>query len=425
MKRHVIVIGAGAIGVVSAIEALRAGFQVTVVDPGRPGDSQSASFGNAGWLSTHSVIPPADRTTLVKVPYYLLDPLGPLSLRPTYLPRITPWLVRYALSAITPSRIESTAKALRPLLLDAPALHQALASEAGLSHLVRPDSGLMHVYRSKTAFEQDSLAWDIRRRLGIEWRELSGNELHKHQPFLTADYDFAVLVPAGGHCVDPGAYVSGLAEYARQQGATFINGKARGFRLEGDRLAAVVLEGGEIPCDDAVIAAGAFSRDLARAVGTDVPLESERGYHAVVEGAQIGPTTPIMVSDRKLVVTMMDRGLRIAGQVELAGLDAAPNWRRADALKKLLYRLFPDLPPETAVRRADYWMGHRPSSPDGRPYIGYATTTRNVILSFGHGHVGLSGSARTGRIVAQLLARRDTEIPIEPFSPRRFGRHAG
>jgi D-amino-acid dehydrogenase len=420
MKRHVIVIGAGAIGVISAIEALRAGFQVTVLAPDRPGDRQTASFGNAGWFSTHSVIPPADPATLLKVPSYLFDPLGPLSLRPTYLPRIAPWLMRYALSAISPARIERTAQALKPLLLDAPALHQVLAGEAGLSRLVRPDSGLMHVYRSKSAFEADSLAWNIRRRAGVEWRELSGDELRKHQPFLTAAYDYAVLVPAGGHCIDPGAYIAGLAEYARQQGAAFVSGKAKGFRLEGDCLSAVVLQGGELACDDAVIAAGAFSRDLASAVATDVPLETERGYHAVVEDARIGPTTPIMVSDRKLVVTMMDRGIRIAGQVELAGLEAAPNWRRADALRKLLYGLFPDLAPETPTRRAEYWMGHRPSSPDGRPYIGYSRATRNVILSFGHGHIGLSGSARTGRVVAQLLARREPEIPIEPFSPRRF-----
>jgi len=425
VKRHVVVIGAGAIGVISAIEALRAGFQVSVVAPVPAGDRQSASFGNAGWLAAHSVIPPADPATLWLVPRYLLDPLGPLSLRPAYLPRIAPWLVRYALSAITPARIENTAQALTALLSNAPNLHRVLAEEAGLGHLIKPDSGLMHVYRTKKAFADDALGWNTRRRVGIEWQELSGDELRRHEPHLCREYDFAVLVPNGGHCVDPGAYIAGLAESARQRGVTFVSGKAKGFRLDGDRLSAVILEDRELACDDAIIAAGAFSRDLAKAVGTDVPLESERGYHAVIENTQIGPTTPMMIADRKLIVTMTNRGPRIAGQVEFAGLAAAPNWRRADVLKQLLYGLFPDLPPETPARRAEYWMGHRPSSPDGKPYIGYASATRNVILSFGHGHIGLSSSARTGRLVAQLLAGRETEIPIEPFSPRRFRERAG
>jgi D-amino-acid dehydrogenase len=183
---------------------------------------------------------------------------------------------------------------------------------------------------------------------------------------------------------------------------------------------AVRLPQGELPCDASVIAAGAFSRALAREAGSNTPLETERGYHVERLGASDGPTMPIMVADRKLIVTMTSRGPRVAGQVELAGLHAAPDWRRADVLKTLLHGLFPALRDSADAANTRYWMGHRPSSPDGKPYIGASRRSPDVILAYGHGHVGLGSSARTGQVVAQLLMGRKTEIDLKAFLPDRY-----
>jgi len=144
-RRHVVVIGAGAVGSATAIEALRAGLRVTVLEPGEPGGPQATSYGNAGWLSSHSVIPPAQPGIWKKVPRYLLDPLGPLAIRWTYLPRATPWLLRYLAAGATHQRIAVIAHALRTLLIDAPALHRALAEQAGVAHLIE-QKALLHVY---------------------------------------------------------------------------------------------------------------------------------------------------------------------------------------------------------------------------------------------------------------------------------------
>jgi D-amino-acid dehydrogenase len=417
--RHVVVIGAGAVGTISAIELLRDGHRVTIIEPGNPGDEQAASYGNAGWLSTHSVIPPATPGTWKTIPKFLRDPLGPLAVRWSYLPKVLPWLAKYLLSGWTEQRVEATARALRPMLVDAPALHKKLADEAGVGHLIER-LGVMHVYPSRAAFESDALGWRIRKAVGVTWLELSADEMRQREPDLHPRYQFGVLVEEAGRCRDPGGYVAGLAEHARSLGAEFVTTKATGLKLGGSAAVSVVTDRVELACDAVVIAAGAHSRPLAASIGDRLPLETERGYHVMIEHAESGPRTAMMASDAKMVVNPMDKGLRAAGQVEFAGLEAAPNWKRAEILRDHLIGMFPKLPRDLPAERIKVWLGHRPSMPDGRPCLGYSRASRNVVYAFGHGHVGLVGSARTGRVVAQLIGGREPEIPVAPFDPRRY-----
>ena len=421
MSRHVTVIGAGIVGCMCAIELLRQGDSVTIIEPGQPGGEQAASYGNAAWLSSHSVIPPAEPGILRKVPGYLLDPLGPLAIRPAYFPKAIPWLLRYILSASTPARVARIGRSLRPLLFDAPTLHAAVAAEARCSHLIDANSGLMHIYRSRAAFVADSLGWNIRHDVGIKWEELEGDAFRSVQPDLDPRYQFGVFVGEAGHCRNPGAYVGALAAYARQHGAKVLKAAARGFRTEDGRLKAVLTDGGEVLCDAAVIAAGARSKALAKAAGDRVPLETERGYHVMLDGVETGPTIPVLASDCKMVITMLDGGLRAAGQVEIADLDARPNMARAEILKVHLLGMFPALPRNLPPERIRFWLGNRPSMPDGMPCIGRASLSADIVHAFGHGHIGLVSSARTGRVVAQLVADRECEISVDAFSPRRFG----
>ncbi|MHC2335288.1 NAD(P)/FAD-dependent oxidoreductase [Bradyrhizobium sp. USDA 4454] len=416
--RHVAIIGAGAVGVISAIEALRAGHRVTLIDPGEPGGTQAASYGNAGWLSSHSVIPPAEPGTWKKVPGYLMDPLGPLAIRWSYLPKALPWLIKYLLSSWTEAQVEATARAMRDLLKDAPLLHRQLAEEAGVPELIE-QRGVMHVFPSRAPFDRD-LGWRIRKRVGIEWLELDEDEMRQREPDLHPRYKFGVVVEEAGRCRDPGAYVAALAAHAVASGAERVAARATGLKLAGDRLVAVVTERGEIACDAAVVAAGARSKRLTASIGDSLPLETERGYHVMIEHPESGPRNSMMASDAKMVVNWTDKGLRAAGTVEIAGLDAEPNWQRAEILREHLFSMFPKLPRDIPPSRIKTWFGHRPSMPDGRPCIGYARATRDVVYAFGHGHVGLVGSARTGRLVAQLLSGKPPEIPLAPFSPSRF-----
>jgi D-amino-acid dehydrogenase len=419
MARHVAVIGAGIVGAACAVELARDGHRVTIIEPGDPGGEQAASYGNGAWLSPSSVVPPSMPGLWRRVPGFLTDPLGPLAIRWQYLPKLTSWLARFVRAGSTVGRVEATARALRPLVADAPERHRALAAEAGVENLIEC-RGLLYVFPARADFEREALAWRLRRQNGVEWLELDTDELRQQEPELDRRYTFGALVQAGGNCTDPGVYVAALVQHAIGQGATLLRAGARGFRIAGRRLQAVLTGDGEVVCDAAVICAGARSRTLARAAGDRVPLETERGYHAVISQPGTGPRHPIMPSDGKMAVTMTRGGLRIAGQVELAGLDAAPDWRRADILRDYALRTFPGLPRDLPAERVTVWMGHRPSIADGLPVIGPASGCADVMHAFGHGHVGLAAGPVTGRLVADLLGGLPPVINPAPYSPRRF-----
>lgn len=418
MKADVTVIGAGIIGAQTAVQLVERGLKVVLVDPGPPGGEQAASFGNAAWLSSHSVLPPSSPGIWKQVPKWLRDPLGPLSVRPAHLPRVLPWLLRYLAAGSTEQKLRRVAAELRTLLKDAPRLHEEVAARAGVPELIDAECGLMHVYPDRASYEADGLGWRIRRDLGITCEEIEAAELAQRQPDLSTEYRFAVNVPEAGQCLDPGAYCAALVSYARTMGAHQIAARATGFRSKSGALMAVETSQGEIACDAAVIASGARSSALARLAGDRVPLESERGYHVTVEGGSNlpGPTISVMVSDRKVVIARLATGVRCAGQVEIASPDASPDWRRAEIMRTHLEAVFPGLD----VSDARVWLGLRPSMPDGKPVIAKARGIEGVVHCFGHGHVGLVSSARSGRLAAQLVMGETPEIDLGPFSAVRF-----
>ena len=418
-SRHIVVIGAGIVGASCVLELLRDGHRVTLLDPGAPGGRQASSYGNGAWISPASCVPIAMPGLWRKIPGYLLDRTGPFTIRPAAIPALLPWLLRFVWSGASRSRVERTARTLAALLADAPRRHAELAHEAGVPDLIR-QSGLLYVYPGRAAFEAEALAWELRRQNGIVWEELDASALAEREPDLAAHYGFGVLVPAGAHCRDTGAYVAALVRHAVSLGATIEPRAATGFSVEGERLRAVRTDGGEIACDGAVIAAGIGAKRLAREAGDAVSLVSERGYHVTLPGQGAGPRTPLMPSDGKMANTPTLAGLRAAGQVELAGVDAVPDWRRADILLAHLLTTFPALASAVLPREIDRWMGHRPSTPDGVPVIGPSRATSDILHAFGHGHIGFATGPITGRAVADLLAKRPSGLPLDALSPRRF-----
>lgn len=424
MSYDVVVIGAGVVGAQIALQLVNRGQRVAVIDSGPPGGPQATSYGNAGWLSSHSVLPPASPGVWKQLPKWLLDPLGPLTVRFPYALQATPWLLQYLRAASTPEKVTQTARTLRALLREAPALHAQVAAQVGAEDLIDARSGLLHAFPDRAFYERASFGWDLRRALGIELMELDAAAMRAKVPHLSAEYGFGIFVPEAGHCKNPGAYVQRIMAYLATQQVRFIQAKALGLQMRNGQLTGVRTSVGEIACGQAVVAAGVWSKALAQDLGDHLPLESERGYHAMVRGTDLrGPDVPVMLEDRKVIINQMQDGVRCAGQVEIAGIDAEPNWKRADILQRHLLASFPALQPAGAASAApDVWLGHRPSTYDGIPVIGPSPRCAQVVYACGHGHVGLVGSARTGRLVAQILSGEGPEIDVAPFSMQRFSR---
>ncbi|MBO0735173.1 MAG: FAD-dependent oxidoreductase [Alphaproteobacteria bacterium] len=414
--KRLAVIGAGMVGVCAASWLQRDGHSVFLIEASAPG--RGASLGNAGCFNGSSVTPVAMPGVIRNVPRWLFDPLGPLSLRWSYLPAIAPWLLRFA-RAGTPEKVRAQARALRPLVGPSLEALKPLVSAAGAEHLVHR-LGHLYVYRSAAGPEKDRLAWDLRRENGVQVEEFDADELRQLEPALSRDFVRGLLVRENGHTSDPLALVERLVEHFLRSGGELVHAEARGFRLESRRLAAIDTSAGELPADAAIVCGGAYSKPLAAVLGDKVPLETERGYHLMVRDPEVMPHIPTADADGKFVATPMDTGLRFAGTVELAGLAAPPDWRRARILLELGRRMLPGLAASYPQERISVWMGHRPSLPDSLPVIGPSRATPDVIYAFGHGHVGMTAAPMTGKLVTDLVAGRRPAIDIAPFTARRF-----
>lgn len=410
--RHVAVIGAGIIGICCARALQRDGHRVTLIDRGHPGEG--ASFGNSSVLATESVIPVATPGIWRKVPKMLLDPLGPLSLRWRYLPHLTPWLLRF-LAASRPEAVERISLALESLLDDSIAAYGQLLKDAAAEDLL-VRRGWIGAYTTRAALEDYRRLAELQRRRGVEVAEISVAEMRQMEPALSPGLAGGFYYPQVAHTLDPYRVVLAVAELVQREGGRILRRDVTGFRVADGKVEAVETTEDSLPCDAVVVAAGAWSKDLAKRLGVKVPLDTERGYHLTLPTPGIALSRPVYSTEFGMACTPLTGGLRLGGTVELGGRVAAPNWQRAQVLASRGRQLFPDLD----TRDASRWMGFRPSLPDSLPVLGPAPAAGNAVLAFGHGHLGLTLGARTGRLVADLVAGRPAPIDLAPFAATRF-----
>lgn len=413
-RGRVTVIGAGIIGVCSANYLLQEGFEVDVIDPEIPGSEGQCSYGNAGGICPGSCIPNSMPGMLPHIPKWLLDPEGPLYVRLAYLPHAMPWLLRF-LAAGRKSRVVEIAAAMRALHRLTFDCYEPLIKEAGCEELLQK-RGQLFVYEDAQGPEKSSFSLGLRREHGVRVEILNQDELRQLEPSLAPIFKRAVYLPEQGQCPNPGRLVASLAELAARKGARFIRARVNGFEFGPSGPKAVITDQGVIPVEKVVIAAGAWSGELARQLGSSVPFETERGYHVMVKGAETGLRIQTISAERKFVASPMEEGLRLAGTVEFAGLKAKPNMARADILLKQGKVMFPSMK-NGEVKR---WMGHRPGTPDSIPIIDRSPRHRNVVFAFGHGHQGLIGGSVTGKLVSELMAEMAPSIDLAPFRVNRF-----
>ena len=410
--KTVAVVGAGIVGVSTAIWLQRAGHEVILID--RAGPAEGTSHGNGGVLASCAIVPVTGPGLLRKAPRMLFDPRAPLFLKWGYLPRLAPWLMRYLRHANAPDTARIAA-ALAPLIGDSLADHQALAAGTGAEKWIVP-SDYLYVYPDRAKFLADAFEWDLRARHGFRWDELDGPALHAYDPVFAESMRFAVKMPDHGRIADPGRYVKDLAAHAQAQGARLIIAEVQDVVRENGTVTGLRAGGETIPCDAVVIATGAWSRQLAATLGVTVPLESERGYHLELWEPSAMPRSPVMITQGKFVATPMEGRLRLAGILEFGGLQAPASAAPFELLRRNLRTAFPGLRWEREVE----WMGHRPAPSDSIPLIGPVPGFDGAWLGFGHHHVGLTGGPRTGQLLAQMVSGAKPNIDLTPYSPSRF-----
>ena len=406
------VIGAGMVGTCCALHLQNEGFEVTLLDRGGPGEE--ASSGNLGGFGVASCPPAAMPGLIRKVPGMLLDAGAPLRIRWRYAPRALPWFVRFAANTRR-ERVEANAAARQSLLDRAHEGIDPLVAEAGAGRLMSR-TGLMFTFESEEAFRGATYAFELRRRNGVRMDLLDGNEARQVQPHLSKNVVRAFRVADFSHTVDPLRLVQALAELFRRRGGVLRTGTVRGFEVDGTGVRAIRIDDTRHAVDRVVVAAGVWSRPLAAMLGSRVPLEAERGYHAMFNGTDVTMNGGIISVDRHLAVTPMLDGIRAGGVAEFAGTDAPADFSIARRVRRHAQALFPGLGNEGVTE----WMGPRPSHPDSKPVIGRSPRHDNAWFAFGHDHLGLTMGGITGKLVSELVAGKTPSVDLTPFRPNRF-----
>jgi D-amino-acid dehydrogenase len=411
---HVAVIGAGIVGVSCALFLQRDGHDVTLLDPREPG--AGTSLGNAGIISLYSATPVGTPAMLRSLPGMLRDPLGPVDLRWRDALFLLPWLVRLA-AASRPARVAELTGSLAALLDRAGQAHDIVIQQCGLADLVRAVGWLKVAYDRKRLEAATALDRRLYDRLGRRYRLLSRAEILDLEPALSPELEGGLLLEENRTVRHPQRYVDAIARTFLERGGRHLKAPATGIVVEEGRARSVAMGGETLKTDGVVLAAGAFSRRLAAQAGLKLPLEAERGYHLMLPHPRRTLERPVYTVEGAFILAPMEHGIRLTGGVELARLEAAPDYRRIRRLLPSARRLLPGL----EDRVESEWQGHRPSFPDSLPVIGRAPKLANLWMAFGHQHIGLTLGPVTGRLIADLVAGRDPGIDLAPYRPdRRF-----
>lgn len=406
------VVGAGIVGLATAAVLVERGVRVTLYD--RTGPGAEASRGNAGGLAWTDVAPLAGPGMWKQALKWMLDPLGPLTVRPTYAFSILPWMLHF-MAACKRSDLTAHTEAIAAInAAAAPAWEHLWRLTGTLEQVNR--GGCLEVFDDPHQLTEARAVWQEQRDYGVKVLELSGNELRELEPDLTERALGGAFEPDWATMDDPLKLCRSLADWLKAQDVSIETGDVIAVQSRGDGAELVFKDGRHVEAEKVVIAAGAWSKPLAAGLGDSIPLDTERGYNITVPKPGVTLSHFVLLPGHGFAISHLTSGLRIGGAVEFGGLKLPANWKRVDAMVTKASRVLRDLD----ASKGERWMGFRPSLPDSMPVISPAKANPNVVYAFGHAHHGLTQSAVTGQMVAAMLFGEKPVIDPAPYCASRF-----
>lgn len=409
--KSIAVIGAGIIGAHVALRLQADGHNVVLYDPNPPG--KECSFGNGGVIATDEVLPLARPELLAGVPRMLLSPSAPFTVHWPSVPGLMPWFVRFA-RACGSKQLDRGTAVMNHLMKATPAAWAEAAKLAELGPLLKA-TGFLRVFESEAGMRRFQHELNVQRAHDVPVEVLSPAAVLKRVPGLTPAVKGGLYYPEGSHLADPHRVVERLVIAFKKRGGVFERQPVRAFTRWKEHLTVIRSAGGRQNIDAAVVAAGIASRRLLGALGVDLPLTAERGYHVMMDGHIPGLETPFVPVERGMIITPMGVGTRFGGTVEFAGSGVPPTDRRADKLLRSSRELFPEI----QITEKSRWMGERPTLPDYLPAIGPLQDIKNLYVATGHQHLGVTLGAVTGTIIADMI-NGEQNPDWEALAPDRF-----
>jgi glycine/D-amino acid oxidase-like deaminating enzyme len=407
----VVVVGGGIVGVCTALQLQRTGRKVIVIERGVPGDEAS---GHNGGMFSGDCMPVGTPGVLRSLPKLLRDPESPLIIRKRYLPRLAPWLIRFALSSL-PARVEAISIALNELMSRGVDAYRPLVAGTAAAEILE-NRGFLYGYRDPRLLQSSSYSFDLRKRRGVAFEFIDKARIASLDPAYAGRFEVGAYFPNAYFTKDPREFTQILLDDVVARGGSLRRAEVTGFATTKGRVDRVLTSDGDVAAGSVVIAAGPWSRALLRSLGTNVALDVERGYGADLPDPGIRLEVPVVIEDFHVSMTPHRGGIRVTGIDELASISAPEDLRIPERLLRAARRVFPEL----RTDGAKLWMRRRPSTPDSLPIIGRAPRSENTYLAFGHAHKGLCQGAITGKLVQELMDGLPTTIDIRSYSPSRF-----
>ena len=404
------IIGAGIQGICNALFLQKKGYQVTLFDKDEPGNL-SASYGNAGHFSPYASIPLNRPDILTDIPAMLLSSSGPLALKWNYVPKMIPWFLKFLKNCSTKNMMH-TAKYMHQILDIALPAYDELFEEIDLSGLVE-NKGIMYIWNDQNLKSRE-LEINIRNEIGAEQQLLNQKEIHDLEPNIKKIYHAGVFYKKARHARNPKKILLKLFDLFLKKGGKFLKLNIQNLQFDEEKPI-LKSDAQTFVFDRIVIACGAFSKKLTDKLDEKIPLDTERGYHIHFKGCDHLISRPVVFTNRGFGMTPMEQGLRVVGTVEFGGLENPLSKGRIKNLVNNAKYMLDGLP-----EHEDEWLGFRPTLPDYLPVIGPSKNYKNVFYSFGHHHLGWTLAAISGKIISKMIANKNTNLNLEPYSSKRF-----
>tara|TARA_B100001250_G_C19771586_1_gene777411 strand:+ start:71 stop:1306 length:1236 start_codon:yes stop_codon:yes gene_type:complete len=408
------IIGSGIQGVCIGLQLIKKGIPTTIFDRHDPLSEKfkSASYGNAGHFSPYAVLQFNRPDILYDVPKMLLSSYGPLALKWNHIPKMVQWFLYYLKNCNKKSMLH-TAKYMHQLLNLSNDSYQEIFKEIDMSNLIEK-KGIIYVWTKKNIKSRE-LEIKVRNDLGIEQKLLTQKEILQLEPNLKPVFDAGVIYESAMHARNPHGILKEILKLFLNKGGKFIQDNITSLKQINDNQTIIKSEKNEYKFEKAVIASGAFSKNLTDQLDEKIPLDTERGYHVHFKNMDHLISRPVIFLDRGFGMTPMSQGLRAVGTVELGGLKNPPSKKRIDYIIKCAKELLPQL-----EKHEDEWLGFRPTLPDFLPILGPSLKNKNIIYAFGHHHLGWTLGAITGKIISRIVAEEKTNLDLSPYSSSRF-----
>lgn len=416
-QKKVTIIGGGVIGLCCAWYLTKEGHEVTVIDNGDITDG--TSFGNAGYVSPSHFVPLASPYTIGKALKWMLNSASPFYIKPSLDRDLIRWGMAFWRSS-RKSTMQRNIPPLNALLHLSRELMNPLREELG-DHFRMAEKGCFMLYKTSKGERAEIKFANEALQLGIQANICTANDIQTLEPYITTNVLGGVLYPIDCH-LHPGDFMATLKAHLITEGVKFkLQTQVSGFETKGNRVSAVKTRRGEFEVDELILAAGSWLPELCRTLGIGLPLQAGKGYSMTYPDARPNLCHPAILTERRVAMTPMGKDLRLGGTMEISGINHQVQPNRVAAIYASVKEYYPGLQ-VPAPKIEQVWHGLRPLSPDGLPYIGRHGKYNNLSIAGGHAMLGLSLSAATGKLIAEIVSGQEATVNLKPFDPARFTR---